>query len=38
LFPEAQQVRQRILDRMQALKLDDSEATWAIWTLRADAE
>lgn len=36
-FPEAQQVRQRILDRMQAIKLDDSEATWAIWTLRGDA-
>lgn len=37
-FPEAQQVRHRILDRMQAMKLDDSEATWAIWTLRGDAK
>ncbi|HEY2589167.1 MAG TPA: hypothetical protein VGI81_25715 [Tepidisphaeraceae bacterium] len=36
-FPDAQQVRQRISDRMQAIKLDDSEATWAIWTLRGDA-
>ena len=35
-FPEAQEVRQRILRRMQALKLDDSEATWAMWLLRFD--
>jgi hypothetical protein len=37
-FPESQDVRKRILDRMQALKLDDSEATWAMWQLRLDKE
>lgn len=35
-FPESREVRQRILRRMQALKLDDSEATWAKWLLRFD--
>lgn len=37
-FPDAQAVRQRILDRIGSLKLDDSEATWATWTLRGDSE
>jgi len=35
-FPQAPEVRKRILDRIDALKLDDSEATWAKWTLKAD--
>ena len=37
-FPEAEPVRKRILDRMQALKLDDSEATWAVWQLRSSTD
>lgn len=37
-FPDGQIVRQRILDRMQAIGLDDSEATWAMWTLRSDKD
>ena len=37
-FPEAQEVRTRILRRMQALGLDDSEATQALWILRLDKD
>lgn len=37
-FPAASEVRARILGRMQALKLDDSEATWAMWILRYDKD
>jgi hypothetical protein len=37
-FPQAQEVRKQILDRMQALKLDDSEATWAMWQLQFDKD
>jgi hypothetical protein len=37
-FPESEEVRKRILARMQALKLDDSEATWAMWQLRLDKD
>jgi hypothetical protein len=33
-FPESEQVRKRMLDRMEALRLDDSEASWAMWQLR----
>ena len=37
-FPEAQAARKRIADRITQLKLDDSEATWALGMLRLDKE
>lgn len=37
-FPESAEVRKRILKKMQALKLDDSEATWAMWQLRLESD
>ncbi|HEX5243039.1 MAG TPA: hypothetical protein VFW23_07205 [Tepidisphaeraceae bacterium] len=37
-FPEAQATRKRIANRITQLKLDDSEATWALGMLRLDKE
>ena len=37
-FPQAAAVRKRILDRINALKLDDSEASWSKMILRFERE
>jgi hypothetical protein len=37
-FPEAEEVRNRILKRMQQIGLDDSESQWAMGILRIDKD
>jgi hypothetical protein len=37
-FPESKEIRKRILDRIDAMKLDDSEASWSKMILRFEKD